>query len=220
MLVARVTTAAAWMPPVRTEGRALAASRPGAERGHELALLRGQDDAGFSEDARALARTAKAESTSDREGATGDSSGSELSPEEQEKVRELAARDRDVRAHEQAHKAAAGQLATGPSYSYERGPDGKGYAVDGEVRISVREGDTPEETLRLAQQAQRAAQAPGELSAADQAVAAKAAAMATEARKAIQEERREEQAEQKRAWDANGARSPARLAARSLDIIA
>ena len=110
-----------------------------------------------------------------------------LTPEEREVVRELSARDREVRAHEQAHKAAAGDLATGgPTYSYQRGPDGVNYAVGGEVGISLSEGRTPEETVRRAQRIQRAAMAPAEPSGQDRAVAAQAAQMAAQARAEVQ----------------------------------
>jgi len=64
------------------------------------------------------------------------SAGDELSREEEQEVRELRARDAEVRAHENAHKAAAGRHSRGgPSYEYERGPDGRQYAVGGEVSI-------------------------------------------------------------------------------------
>ena len=42
----------------------------------------------------------------------------------------LKATDTEVKAHENAHKAAAGGLRTSaPNYEYETGPDGKKYAV-------------------------------------------------------------------------------------------
>ncbi|MEO0423376.1 MAG: putative metalloprotease CJM1_0395 family protein [Pseudomonadota bacterium] len=107
-----------------------------------------------------------------------------LTEAEQRELRELQARDREVRAHEAAHAAAAGSLARGaPTYTYARGPDGRQYAVGGEVQIDtgVIAGD-PRATLEKAQQIQRAALAPGEPSAQDRAVAAAAAQMATEAR--------------------------------------
>ena len=114
----------------------------------------------------------------------------ELSEQERAQVRELAARDAEVRAHEQAHKAAAGDLASGaPSYEYEKGPDGKDYAVGGEVGISLSEGDSPEETLSRAQRIQRAAQAPANPSSQDRRVAAQAQQMANEARAEIQSAR-------------------------------
>ena len=42
-----------------------------------------------------------------------------------------------MRAHEQAHARAGGPYAGAPSYDFERGPDGKMYAVSGEVQIDA-----------------------------------------------------------------------------------
>jgi hypothetical protein len=103
---------------------------------------------------------------------------SELTEEEQAQVEKLRERDADVRRHEQAHKTAAGSYATGgPTYQYETGPDGKRYAVDGEVKIDTSEikGD-PAATLRKMRQVRQAASAPAEPSAKDRQVAAAAAA--------------------------------------------
>jgi len=100
----------------------------------------------------------------------------ELSEEEQEVVKELQARDREVRAHEQAHIAAGGGLIRGgPNYTYQRGPDGKQYAIGGEVQIDNAPiaGD-PEATIRKMRQVIRAALAPAEPSGQDQAVASAA----------------------------------------------
>lgn len=105
-----------------------------------------------------------------------------LSEDEQRQVEQLKARDREVRAHEQAHMAAAGGVSvSGPSYSYQRGPDGQRYAVGGNVNIDVSPGRTPEETLRKARAIERAALAPAEPSGQDQAVAAQARQMALQA---------------------------------------
>lgn len=94
----------------------------------------------------------------------------------------MQARDRQVRDHEQAHlSAAAGIAVSGPSYEYQRGPDGKNYAIGGEVRIDVSPGRSPQETLSKAQQIERAALAPRDPSSADRAVAAEASQMAQEA---------------------------------------
>ena len=112
---------------------------------------------------------------------------SELTQEEQQKVAELQARDAEVRTHEAAHLAAAGPLATsGASYTYETGPDGKKYAVGGEVSIDTApvKGD-PQATLEKAQTIQRAALAPAQPSGQDRKVAAAAAQMATQARQEI-----------------------------------
>ena len=101
--------------------------------------------------------------------------------QEQEQIKELAARDREVRAHEQAHAAVGGQYAGAPRYEFERGPDGVRYAVGGEVSIDVSKAATPEETLRKAQIVRRAAMAPAEPSAQDRAVAAQASRLEAEA---------------------------------------
>ena len=102
---------------------------------------------------------------------------------ERQQIEELAARDREVRAHEQAHAAVAGQLGGSPSYTYQRGPDGVSYAVGGEVNIDTSPvpGD-PEATLRKAQQIQRAASAPADPSGQDRQVAAQAVRLEQEAR--------------------------------------
>lgn len=109
-----------------------------------------------------------------------------ISPEDQATLKQLKARDREVRQHEQAHLATAGGLATsGASYSYERGPDGVNYAVGGEVNIDTSPGRTPEETLRRAEIIVAAALAPADPSGQDMAVAAQARKMALQARQEI-----------------------------------
>lgn len=108
---------------------------------------------------------------------------------EREQIQALAARDREVRAHEQAHAAVAGQHARGTSYTYQRGPDGVSYAIGGEVQIDTSPipGD-PEATLRKAQQLRRAANAPAEPSSQDARVAAQAAQMEQQARIELREQ--------------------------------
>ncbi|QID19784.1 hypothetical protein G3580_09275 [Nitrogeniibacter mangrovi] len=99
---------------------------------------------------------------------------------------ELAATDRRVRAHEAAHLAAAGGLAQGgANFQTERGPNGKLYAVAGEVSIDLSPGRTPEETLSRAEQVRRAALAPADPSAQDYRVAAQAAQMMAEAQREL-----------------------------------
>jgi len=106
-------------------------------------------------------------------------------PAEKQRIEELKARDREVRAHEAAHKSAAGSLARGaPTYSYQRGPDGVSYAIGGEVQIDLTPvSGNPQATLRKAQQIRAAALAPAQPSAQDYAVAAQAAQMAAEAQR-------------------------------------
>nr|WP_324258626.1 putative metalloprotease CJM1_0395 family protein [Cellvibrio fontiphilus] len=108
---------------------------------------------------------------------------------ELEQIQALAARDREVRAHEQAHASVAGQYARGTSYTYQRGPDGVSYAIGGEVQIDTSPipGD-PEATLRKAQQLRRAANAPAEPSSQDARVAAQAAQMEQQARIELREQ--------------------------------
>ncbi|MBQ7562202.1 MAG: hypothetical protein IJS99_10320 [Synergistaceae bacterium] len=106
----------------------------------------------------------------------------------QAQVKELEKIQREVISHEAAHKAAAGDLGGGVSYSYTEGPDGKSYITGGEVPIKFKQGSTPEETLRNMQQIQRAATAPADPSGQDIQVAAKAAAMAARARNEITRE--------------------------------
>lgn len=102
------------------------------------------------------------------------------------KITELSKRDREVRAHEQAHASVGGRYAGAPSLSYERGPDGRLYAVSGEVAIDTSPiPNDPQATLEKALTVQRAALAPSDPSAADRSIASKAAAIAGQARAEI-----------------------------------
>ncbi len=109
--------------------------------------------------------------------------GKKLTPQQERKVEELKRIDRHVRAHEQAHVAAGGPYVRGgPSYSYVIGPDGKRYAVAGEVTIDMSPvpGD-PDATIRKEETVRRAALAPSDPSPQDLAVAAKAQQIEMEA---------------------------------------
>ena len=112
------------------------------------------------------------------------SAGARLTPEQENVVAQLAEIDRRVRAHEQAHLAAAGGYARGaPTYSYVTGPDGKLYAVGGEVSIdSSHVPGNPEATIEKARVVEAAASAPADPSSQDRQVAAAAAQMETNAR--------------------------------------
>ncbi len=114
-------------------------------------------------------------------------------PAVRQQIAKLQARDTEVRAHEAAHMAAgSGVVSGGPSYTYQRGPDGKMYAVGGEVPISVPSSDDPKETVTLMRQVAAAALAPANPSPQDYAVAADARAKEMQA----MQELRKEQAEQ------------------------
>jgi hypothetical protein len=97
-------------------------------------------------------------------------------------VTELEQTEREVIAHENAHKAAAGRFGGPAHYSYTMGPDGKRYITGGDVSVHTPATNDPEEALQNARQVLRAALAPGDPSGQDISVAASASAMATAAR--------------------------------------
>lgn len=115
----------------------------------------------------------------------------ELTPREIKQVEQLKRRDQEVKAHELAHKATAGQYARGAaSYEYQTGPDGNRYAVGGEVSIDIARESDPRATLNKAQVVRRAAMAPANPSGQDRQIAMRASAMAAEAQREIQIEAR------------------------------
>jgi hypothetical protein len=87
-----------------------------------------------------------------------------------------------------AHEAAGGGLAGAPHYTTVKGPDGKNYAVAGEVPIKIQKGKTPEETIKIMEQVKAAALAPSDPSPQDLKVAQTAEMMIS---KAEQEARNE-----------------------------
>lgn len=104
-----------------------------------------------------------------------------LSSEEKAVVNELKARDSEVRNHERAHKAAGGQHAGAISFTYQSGPDGRQYAVGGEVPIDISPEQNPEATIQKMNIVIGAALAPAEPSGQDQAVARAAQAQRNQA---------------------------------------
>ncbi|MGB0694089.1 MAG: putative metalloprotease CJM1_0395 family protein [Rhodospirillaceae bacterium] len=127
--------------------------------------------------------------------------GQDLTEEEEQIVRDLQKTDREVRQHESAHKSVGGPLASPPVYQYTRGPDGRSYAISGEVKIDASPEQDPEETIRKMEQVKRAALAPAEPSPQDRQVAAQADATKAQAQAELAQEKAEElkqqQAEQK-----------------------
>jgi hypothetical protein len=91
-------------------------------------------------------------------------------------INQLQQRDKEVRTHELAHATAGGSSTGSPSYTFEMGPDGKKYAVGGEVSVdlSTVSGD-PQATIVKMQKVHAAALAPASPSAQDTRVAASAA---------------------------------------------
>lgn len=109
--------------------------------------------------------------------------GETLSQQEKAEIAELKKIDRAVRAHEQAHMSAAGSLVQkGVSLSYEKGPDGRRYAVGGEVSIDTSKEAAPSDTIAKMQTVRAAALAPADPSPQDRKVAAAATAAMTKAR--------------------------------------
>lgn len=105
-----------------------------------------------------------------------------LTPAEEQELRELQQRDRDVKAHEQTHLAVAGRHARGgASYTYQQGPDGQRYATGGEVPIDASAEPSPGATVEKIRTVRRAALAPAQPSPADRAIAAAAAAAKAQA---------------------------------------
>lgn len=107
----------------------------------------------------------------------------QMERQEEKEIRRLRDRDREVKAHEQAHKAAGGALASAPQYEYTRGPDGRQYAIAGSVQIDSNPvaGD-PEATIRKMEKVQKAALAPVEPSSTDRKVAMEASRKEMQAR--------------------------------------
>lgn len=103
-------------------------------------------------------------------------------------VRDLAVRDREVKAHEQTHAAIGGSFASAPKFDYTSGPDGRLYATSGEVSIDTSAvADDPKATLEKAQVIIRAALSVSEPSSADRQVAAEAKSLALKAMNELRE---------------------------------
>ena len=91
-------------------------------------------------------------------------------------ISNLKNRDQEVRSHELAHASAGGSTTGAPSYTFEVGPDGKKYAVAGEVSVDLSTvSGNPRATITKMQKVHAAALAPANPSAQDTRVAATAA---------------------------------------------
>jgi len=114
----------------------------------------------------------------------------DLTSQELKEVKYLKSRDQQVHDHERAHMMAGGDLVRkGATYQYQTGPDGKRYAVGGEVSIDTSPvQDDPEATITKMQQVRRAALAPADPSAQDRAVATSASETEAQARQEISQQ--------------------------------
>ncbi|MCI4662713.1 MAG: hypothetical protein MRY63_12945 [Neomegalonema sp.] len=144
-----------------------------------------------------------------------------LTQAELREVAELKARDRQVRAHEQAHATVGGQYASAPRYEYQVGPDAQRYAIAGHVMIDTAPvADDPEATVAKMEVVKAAALAPVDPSSADRQVAATADALRNQAlaelftrRRAEEKLRVEAMHEAEREAEAEQAQQPSQAAA-------
>lgn len=147
------------------------------------AVQRGQDDQADAGSPEGAATPGEGATAGGGQVAAGEGSGgrvagaTKLTTEQQQQVTELRQRDAHVRQHEAAHQAAGGELTGAATFSYQVGPDGRSYAVGGEVPLQSRAGRTPDETIAIARRVRTAALAPSDPSAADLAAAAAATQM-------------------------------------------
>jgi hypothetical protein len=86
-----------------------------------------------------------------------------------------------------AHQAAGGGFTGAPSYEKVKGPDGKEYAVAGEVPIKIVKGKTPDETIKNMAQIKAAALAPADPSPQDLKVAQTADMIAAKAQQELKQ---------------------------------
>ncbi|MDP2793245.1 MAG: putative metalloprotease CJM1_0395 family protein [Sulfurisoma sp.] len=134
-------------------------------KGVELVAQREQLDA-------TLPRAKPAARQSEEQPARQKFASKELTPEQQQQVAELQQIDRTVRAHEQAHLSAGhGVVTSAANFSYTYGPDGRQYAVGGEVGIDTSAEKKPEANIDKGIRIQAAALAPKDPSPQDYRVA-------------------------------------------------
>jgi hypothetical protein len=114
-----------------------------------------------------------------------------LSPDEERLIRDLQARDNEVKTHESAHQSAGGGMVGAASYTYQQGPDGKMYAIGGEVSISTGKASSPQEAIANAKQIVAASTAAGDPSPQDAAVASSAKLMQIKAEQQLIKENQE-----------------------------
>lgn len=151
--------------------------------GNPKTVPRKNDQGVIEHQVNSQSETQAPENNSNQEKPTSGIDSSQLTPEQLRLVEELKQIDTKVRNHELAHITAGGSYITSAAnFTYKKGPDGKDYAVGGEVGIDVTPvpGD-PEATIRKMRQVRQAALAPGDPSPQDRKVAANAASQSVKA---------------------------------------
>ena len=138
------------------------------------------------------ARSQKAQELKKEQEAKKSSDPKELSQDEKRLVKDLSSRDSEVKTHEAAHQAAGGGMAGAASYTYQQGPDGKMYAIGGEVSISTPVSSSPQEALKNARTVAASALAAGSPSPQDFSVASSAKVMEMKALQEISKKAQEE----------------------------
>jgi len=108
--------------------------------------------------------------------------------QQQKEIQQLEKRDQEVRTHELAHARVGGDVTGSPVYEFEMGPNGKKYAVAGEVSVdlSTVAGD-PQATITKMEKVHAAALAPVEPSAQDMKVASQATKLIAQAKSELSE---------------------------------
>ena len=112
-------------------------------------------------------------------------------------IEKLKIREKQVIAHEMAHKTVGGKYAGSVHYEYTRGPDGRLYITGGEVSIDLSEGGSPEETIKKMQTVRAAALAPADPSPQDLRVAQTATIKEIKARQELALLKEKEQSQPK-----------------------
>lgn len=118
------------------------------------------------------------------------SDSSKMSAQDTRRLEYLKSRDREVRTHEQAHVVAGGSLVRGgATFGYATGPDGRLYAVSGEVSIDSSAVDNdPKATISKMSRVIAAALAPAQPSGQDRAVASSATKTQFEAQQELSQQ--------------------------------
>jgi hypothetical protein len=131
----------------------------------------------------------------------------DLSAEDKRKLQDLKRKDKEVRRQEQIRRAVAGPVARGgPRYRYVEGPDGKKYAISGEIVLDTYFGDVlsnPEAALKKARRVRRAALS-GNPSARDRQIASKATQVEAKARRILAQKKENQEARKEATYTEDG----------------